>query len=73
MDQKSYAQAVRYYAKTSKLLDHYRNLSVFSSIEMECKEIMDKVTKRIRENMTSEDVCKIFIFVILNHLYCILI
>ncbi|CAG8674102.1 9994_t:CDS:10 [Funneliformis caledonium] len=55
LDQKSYAQAVRYYAKTSRLLDHYRNLSVFSSIEMECKEIMDKVTKRIRENMTQED------------------
>ncbi|CAI2192880.1 1451_t:CDS:10, partial [Funneliformis geosporum] len=55
LDQKSYAQAVRYYAKTSRLLDHYRNLSVFSSIEMECKEIMDKVTKRIREDMTQED------------------
>ncbi|POG78002.1 hypothetical protein GLOIN_2v1541000 [Rhizophagus irregularis DAOM 181602=DAOM 197198] len=53
LDQKSYAQAVRYYAKTSKLLEHYRSLSVFSSIEIECKEIMDKVTKRIRENMTN--------------------
>ncbi|RIA83584.1 hypothetical protein C1645_785985 [Glomus cerebriforme] len=55
LDQESYAQAVRYYAKTSKLLEHYRSLSVFSSIEMECKEIMDKVTKRIRENMTNKN------------------
>ncbi|GBB92397.1 hypothetical protein RclHR1_00200030 [Rhizophagus clarus] len=53
LDQESYVQAVRYYAKTSKLLEHYRSLSVFSSIETECKEIMDKVTKRIRENMTN--------------------
>ena len=58
MDQESYAQAVVYYAKTSKLLEHYRSLSVFSSIEMECKEIMDKITKRIRENMTRENACK---------------
>ncbi|CAG8438735.1 10634_t:CDS:10 [Acaulospora colombiana] len=55
LDQKSYAQAVRYYAKTSKLLEHYRSLSVFNSIEMECKEIMDKVTRSIKENMTKED------------------
>ncbi|KAF0447367.1 Vacuolar protein sorting-associated protein 51 [Gigaspora margarita] len=55
LDQESYAQAVRYYAKTSRLLEHYRSLSVFSSIESECKEIIDKVSKKIRENMTSEN------------------
>ncbi|CAG8452606.1 7308_t:CDS:10 [Scutellospora calospora] len=55
LDQKSYAQAVRYYAKTSRLLEHYRSLSVFSSIESECKEIIDKVSKKIRENMTNEN------------------
>lgn len=69
LDQESYAQAVKYYAKTSKLLEHYRSLSVFSSIETECKEIMDKVTKRIRENMTNINVRKwfiiLFIFLIL--------
>ncbi|CAG8771609.1 19004_t:CDS:2, partial [Racocetra fulgida] len=52
---KSYAQAVRYYAKTSRLLEYYRSLSVFSSIESECKEIIDKVSKKIREKMTDEN------------------
>ena len=34
---------------------------MFSSIEIECKEIMDKVTKRIRENMTNKNVRKLII------------
>ncbi|KAJ3082394.1 Vacuolar protein sorting-associated protein 51, partial [Quaeritorhiza haematococci] len=49
--QQQYAQAVRYYARTSHLLAHYRHLSIFRKIEDECKVIMEQVAKRVRERM----------------------
>ncbi|CAG8458877.1 847_t:CDS:10 [Diversispora eburnea] len=71
LDQNSYTQAVKYYAKTSRLLEHYRSLSVFSSIEVECKEIMDKVIKKIKENMNKKDVSVNNTFSYYSNLYFI--
>ncbi|KAG9304282.1 hypothetical protein G9A89_019844 [Geosiphon pyriformis] len=55
LEHQSYAQAARYYARTSKLFEHYRTLSVFNSIEIECKEIIQKVTMKMRENMMKSE------------------
>ncbi|CAJ0627609.1 2309_t:CDS:10, partial [Entrophospora sp. SA101] len=52
---KSYSKAVIYYVKTTKILEYYRELTIFNSIENECKEIMKKIIKNIRENMTKND------------------
>ncbi|CAJ0833752.1 13877_t:CDS:10, partial [Entrophospora sp. SA101] len=56
LNQKSYSKAVIYYVKTTKILEYYRELTIFNSIENECKEIMKKIIKNIRENMTKNDV-----------------
>lgn len=53
---KSYAQAVHYYSRTSRLLTHYKHLSVFSGIQAECKEIIEKITKNIWQKMLEETV-----------------
>ncbi|CAH1761366.1 3186_t:CDS:10 [Entrophospora sp. SA101] len=58
LNQKSYSKAVIYYVKTTKILEYYRELTIFNSIENECKEIMKKIIKNIRENMTKNDVIK---------------
>lgn len=47
----AYDQAVRYYARTTHLFEHYQKLSVFHNIEMECKEIMSRVLQKIKETM----------------------
>ncbi|KAJ3279298.1 Vacuolar protein sorting-associated protein 51 [Borealophlyctis nickersoniae] len=54
VQKKLYAQAVRYYSRTSNLLSHYRHLAVFKTIEDECKVIMDGVAEIVKEKLEND-------------------
>jgi hypothetical protein len=51
----AYPQAVRYWARTTHLFDHYQQLTVFHNIENECKDIMKRVQQKIKEAMYASD------------------
>lgn len=48
-----YSQAVKYYSKASRLLDHYKHMAAFKGIERDCHCIMEKIKAEIVDNMTS--------------------
>ncbi|KAI9283809.1 hypothetical protein BC943DRAFT_327099 [Umbelopsis sp. AD052] len=47
----AYPQAVRYWARTTHLFDHYQQLTVFHNIENECKDIMNRVRQKLKDAM----------------------
>jgi DNA repair ATPase RecN len=51
----AYPQAVRYWARTTHLFEHYQHLSVFHNIETECRDIMNRVQQNIKELMRAPD------------------
>ncbi|KAI9144620.1 exocyst complex component Sec5-domain-containing protein [Paraphysoderma sedebokerense] len=53
IQQNSYAQAVKYYSSTSKLLAHYRNSSIFNNIERDCNVIMEKLQLKVKTKLKS--------------------
>ncbi|KNC97850.1 uncharacterized protein SPPG_06846 [Spizellomyces punctatus DAOM BR117] len=54
VDKGQHAQAVRYYSRVSNLLERYRHMSVFSKIEEECRTIIDKVARLIKQKLNSD-------------------
>lgn len=48
-----YSQAVRYYSKASRMLNHYKHMAAFKGIERDCHCIMEKIKSEIVVNMTS--------------------
>ncbi|KAJ3055972.1 Vacuolar protein sorting-associated protein 51 [Rhizophlyctis rosea] len=54
LNKKLYSQAVRYYARTSNLLVHYRHIPAFKKIEDECLTIMDQVKHDVRQKLASD-------------------
>ncbi|KAI8073893.1 Vps51/Vps67-domain-containing protein [Gongronella butleri] len=48
-------QAVKYYARARKLLDHYRDMPAFQSIERECAAVMDKIKQDLWHALTKHD------------------
>lgn len=50
------SQAVKYYSKASKLLNHYQHMAAFKGIERDCNQIMDKVKLEIWNGMTNSNV-----------------
>ncbi|KAI9336192.1 hypothetical protein DFJ73DRAFT_763698 [Zopfochytrium polystomum] len=50
-----YEEAVKLHLATWRLLDHYKNQSIFSKIQEECKYTMNQVASKIRAKMTSEE------------------
>lgn len=51
----AYTQAVRYWARTTHLFEHYQHLSVFHNIEAECGDIMGRVQQKIKDLMYSPE------------------
>lgn len=51
-----YGQAVKYYSKASKLLNHYKHMAAFKGIERDCNQIMDKVKQEIWSGLTDTNV-----------------
>ncbi|KAL7335360.1 hypothetical protein PS15p_200846 [Mucor circinelloides] len=51
-----YGQAVKYYSKASKLLNHYQHMAAFKGIERDCNSIMDKVKAEIWTSLTDPNV-----------------
>ena len=51
-----YGQAVKYYSKASKLLNHYQHMAAFKGIERDCNSIMEKVKAEIWTSMTDPSV-----------------
>lgn len=51
-----YGQAVKYYSKASRVLNHYQNLAAFKGIERDCNSIMDKVKTEIWTGLTGPNV-----------------
>ncbi|KAI8087890.1 Vps51/Vps67-domain-containing protein [Gilbertella persicaria] len=47
-----YSQAVKYYSKASRLLNHYQHMAAFKGIERDCMQIMEKVKAEIWINLT---------------------
>ncbi|KAI9266482.1 exocyst complex component Sec5-domain-containing protein [Phascolomyces articulosus] len=45
-----YAQAVKYYSRATRLLNHYQHLSAFKGIERDCDTIMGKIKTKIWED-----------------------
>lgn len=56
LTKKRYSQAVKYYSKASKLLDHYKHMAAFKGIERDCHQIMDTVKQDIWIAMTDTNV-----------------
>ncbi|KAI9242974.1 Vps51/Vps67-domain-containing protein [Helicostylum pulchrum] len=56
LTKKRYSQAVKYYSKASKLLDHYKHMAAFKGIERDCHQIMDTVKQDIWIAMTDTSV-----------------
>lgn len=52
LNKKRYSQAVKYYSKASKLLEHYKHMPAFKGIERDCHQIMDKVNSDIWAALT---------------------
>ncbi|EGF80463.1 hypothetical protein BATDEDRAFT_88626 [Batrachochytrium dendrobatidis JAM81] len=51
---KQYSQAVAYYAKTGRLLTHYKHMQIFRQIEEECALIIADVGRRVREKFEAD-------------------
>ncbi|KAI8348434.1 exocyst complex component Sec5-domain-containing protein [Choanephora cucurbitarum] len=51
-NKKQYSQAVKYYSKASKLLNHYQHMAAFKGIERDCAQIMEKVKEAIWVHLT---------------------
>ncbi|KAI8636052.1 exocyst complex component Sec5-domain-containing protein [Parasitella parasitica] len=51
-----YGQAVKYFSKASKLLNHYQHMAAFKGIERDCNAIMEKVKAEIWTSMTDPSV-----------------
>lgn len=51
-----YSQAVKYYSKASRLLNHYKHMAAFKGIERDCNQIIDKVKQEIWSGMTDTNV-----------------
>lgn len=51
-----YGQAVKYYSKASKVLNHYQHMAAFKGIERDCNSIMDKVKAEIWTGLTDPNV-----------------
>lgn len=51
-----YGQAVKYYSKASKLLNHYQHMAAFKGIERDCNSIMEKVKAEVWTSMTDPNV-----------------
>ncbi|KAG2225783.1 hypothetical protein INT45_011451, partial [Circinella minor] len=45
-----YSQAVKYYSRATRLLNHYQHLSAFKGIERDCDTIMGKIKSKIWED-----------------------
>ncbi|ORX52382.1 hypothetical protein DM01DRAFT_1336753 [Hesseltinella vesiculosa] len=51
----NYTQAVKYYARARKLLDHYQDMPTFQSIELECASIMDNIKSHLWQRIKDPD------------------
>lgn len=51
----NYHQAVKFYSRASRLLDHYQHMSAFKGIERDCLAITDKMKSEIRKRMADTD------------------
>lgn len=50
-----YAQAVKYYTKAKRLLNHYQHLSAFKGIERDSEMIINKIRDEIWKNAKKSD------------------
>ncbi|KAI7897693.1 Vps51/Vps67-domain-containing protein [Cokeromyces recurvatus] len=50
-----YGNAVKYYSKASRILNHYQHMAAFKGIEMDCHDIMEKVKTNIWESLANPD------------------
>lgn len=55
LTKRKYSQAVKYYFKASRLLNHYQHMAAFKGIERDCDQIMDKVKIEIWKGMTDSN------------------
>eukprot|EP00051_Salpingoeca_urceolata_P029116 m.488953 g.488953 ORF g.488953 m.488953 type:complete len:521 (+) comp26269_c0_seq1:96-1658(+) len=56
VEMQSYEQAVRYYAKASRVLHHYRNLDSFRGIYDECETIVEQLRQMLVARVARPDV-----------------
>ncbi|KAI8343737.1 exocyst complex component Sec5-domain-containing protein [Chlamydoabsidia padenii] len=56
LNTKHYAQAVKYYTRARKLLDHYQHMPAFKGIERDCCSIMNKIKDELWSGMKQQDV-----------------
>ncbi|KAI8385779.1 Vps51/Vps67-domain-containing protein [Blakeslea trispora] len=55
LNKKNHTQAVKYYSKASKLLNHYQHMAAFKGIERDCAQIMEKVKTDIWAHLTDPE------------------
>ncbi|KAI9481451.1 MAG: exocyst complex component Sec5-domain-containing protein [Benjaminiella poitrasii] len=47
-----YSNAVKYYSKANRVLNHYQHMAAFKGIERDCHEIMEKIKAEIWASLT---------------------
>lgn len=52
---RQYAQAVKYYTRATRLLEHYHHMAAFKGIERDCIAITEKIKMQLWENMAGKD------------------